>query len=275
MHTADTQKGGAHGLAPVFCSLALTAALSQGCVTSKTAQRDDAGRTAPPPALAIDQEGNAIFGGTYSGDLPIARGLPGVAPSQKRRGYVVKHAGGAAVWAAFFDGDGRQQVTSVTTDAGGNVFVAGIFSREVSLEGDVIKNEGGPEPQMGFFAAKLDPQGKKIWLRPLARVALAERIQITIGGTPPRQLLAVTFYRGSLRLDGQPSVWDRSKPGEMSALSFGIDGRDGPGRVLFSSAQNTYEECVEYACAAYPKCENNWTEACWAFHTCCMSPPKF
>lgn len=273
MHTGDTRKRAAHGLAPVLCSLALTAALSQGCVTTKTAQRDDAGRTAPPPALAIDREGNAIVGGTEHGDLPI-EGLPAAAPGSKQRGYVIKHAGGAAKWAAIFDGDGRQRVMSLATDDTNNVLVAGIFSREVSLEGEVLRNVGGTEPQMGFFAAKLDPQGRKIFLRRLARVALAERIQITIGANS-KQFLALAFYRGSLSLDGQPSVWDRSKPGALSALSFTTEGTEMPGRVLFTLAQNSHAGCVQYACRKYSDCcvDGKWSGICWAFHECCMSPP--
>jgi len=68
---------------------------------------------------------------------------------------------GQPLWHILFEGSGHKKVTSMTSDLAGNIYLSGIFSKELKTDGFSLNTEGDDD----VFIAKLSPQGKCLWLK--------------------------------------------------------------------------------------------------------------
>lgn len=113
-------------------------------------------------AMTIDSHDNLYIAGTYDDYLGFASGFA-----------VLKYdTGGKLVWTAYYDGDGSTSApvslpTAITTDAAGNVYVAG--------------TSRGADNSFDYATVKYDVDGHQLW---------AKRLQGAAGGTDVPTALA-------------------------------------------------------------------------------------
>ena len=112
-------------------------------------------------AMAVDNEGNSIVTGSFTKDLEFAASyLEPVANSA----FIAKYdKAGAKKWAAGLAG--AATVTTVATDADGNVYAAGVFADQVAIKdasGETkatITGMADNVKQVSGFIVKYDKQG--------------------------------------------------------------------------------------------------------------------
>ena len=123
-----------------------------------TAEAKDLTRAA---AMAVDNEGNSIVTGSFTKDLEFAASyLEPVANSA----FIAKYdKAGAKKWAAGLAG--AATVTTVATDADGNVYAAGVFADQVAIKdasGETkatITGMADKVDKVSGFIVKYDKQG--------------------------------------------------------------------------------------------------------------------
>ena len=111
-------------------------------------------------AMAIDNEGNSIVTGSFDKELWFGQSyLEPIATSA----FIAKYdKGGTEQWAASLQG--AATVTTVTTDAEGNVYAAGVFADVVKIIDSescsvIINGMEGQTEQVSGFIVKFDKNG--------------------------------------------------------------------------------------------------------------------
>lgn len=108
--------------------------------------------------VAIDPWGNIILAGTYDGTLKIdQQQLIGAGMGDV---FVAKFdAEGGTLWSRSFGDASEQLVTSLATDAAGNIIMAGTFKGTINFGNGGLISAG----ERDFFLAKLDTFGNLMW----------------------------------------------------------------------------------------------------------------
>lgn len=180
-------------------------------------------------SVAPDRRGGAFVAGGFreslllrSGERLVARG-----PSD---GMLVRYsADGEPLWARAVGGEGDDWLVDASTDARGNVYLAGVVQGAVDLDSD-----GRPDANVGasrgLLVASWDPEGKLRWVR----VSRSEREVMAGGGsgalavTPEGEVHVAAHYLGAdVDLDGDGRV-DLPAPGKGGApllARFDSDGK--------------------------------------------------
>lgn len=167
-------------------------------------------------AMAVDNEGNSIVTGSFTKDLEFADSyLEPVANSA----FIAKYdKAGAKKWAAGLAG--AATVTTVATDADGNVYAAGVFADQVAIKdasGETkatITGMSDNVKQVSGFIVKYDKQGayvasKTILAENDAKIAALDEIgmlspfftakKLVVDGN---KLYLSASYKGNVALDG-------------------------------------------------------------------------
>lgn len=167
-------------------------------------------------AMAVDNEGNSIVTGSFTKDLEFAASyLEPVAKSA----FIAKYdKAGAKKWAAGLAG--AATVTTVATDADGNVYAAGVFADQVAIKdasGETkatITGMADNVKQVSGFIVKYDKQGayvasKTILAENDAKIAALDEIgmlspfftakKLVVDGN---KLYLSASYKGNVALDG-------------------------------------------------------------------------
>ena len=95
--------------------------------------------------------------------------------------FITKHsASGNFLWVQQLGGNGMERVSSVSIDAGGNIFIAGFFEGNFFFGGNTYTSVG----QEDVFIAKLDPGGNPIWFVQEGGAAsdLAYAVKVDVNG---------------------------------------------------------------------------------------------
>ncbi|WP_437720129.1 YncE family protein [Sorangium sp. So ce861] len=159
---------------------------------------------------------------------------------------------GQASWALAFPANAAAAVA--TTDAAGNIYLAGSFSDFIDLGGRRLTSSSATDPDL--FVAKLDRQGEVVWARQfgetgdiyapygiasagddgVAFFGLVERFPIDFGGGPITSDRAGSYV---VRLDGAGGhVWQQFYADDyLSDLFF-----DRSGNIVVSSALGSAPE---------------------------------
>ena len=120
-------------------------------------------------SIAVDGAGNAWITGTvYSTDLPVTPGAlqPNLKGTQNAFVLKLNATGSHVLFATYLGGTGLVTPTSLTKDAGGNAYVAGITgSTDFPVtpgvfQADAGRNLDGPNAS---FVTKFDPSGKLVY----------------------------------------------------------------------------------------------------------------
>lgn len=178
-----------------------------------TAEAKDLTRAA---AMAVDNEGNSIVTGSFTKDLEFAASyLEPVANSA----FIAKYdKAGAKKWAAGLAG--AATVTTVATDAEGNVYAAGVFADNVAIKdanGDTkatITGMADKLDKVSGFIVKYDKQGayvasKTILAESDAEIAALDMIGVLSPSFTAKKLVVdgnklylSASYKGNVALDG-------------------------------------------------------------------------
>lgn len=150
-----------------------------------------------PQDLTIDASNNIITTGYYAGVAADAVSFDGITANGygsafHYTGYVCKHnSAGTVLWAQRFGSggttqDGNVQGICVSTDASGNVYVAGNFSRDCRFGGSLTTNTGGTVLSSVYgddgFIAKYSSAGVFQWVKQIASSTTAPQGSESVKG---------------------------------------------------------------------------------------------
>lgn len=173
-------------------------------------------------AMAVDNEGNSIVTGSFTKNLEFAASyLEPVANSA----FIAKYdKAGAKKWAAGLAG--AATVTTVATDADGNVYAAGVFADQVAIKdvsGDTkatITGMADKVDKVSGFIVKYDKQGAYVASKTILAESDAEiAAQDMIG------LLSPSFTAKKLVVDGNKLYLSASYKGNVALDGVTLKGK--------------------------------------------------
>lgn len=184
-----------------------------------TAEAKDLTRAA---AMAVDNEGNSIVTGSFTKDLEFAASyLEPVANSA----FIAKYdKAGAKKWAAGLAG--AATVTTVTTDADGNVYAAGVFADQVAIKdasGETkatITGMADKVDKVSGFLVKYDKQGAYVASKTILAESDAEIAALDVIG-----VLSPSFIVKKLVVDGNKLYLSASYKGNVALDGVTLQGK--------------------------------------------------
>jgi gliding motility-associated-like protein len=111
--------------------------------------------------------------------------------------FLTKHsASGNFLWVKQLGGGGMERATSVSIDAGGNIFITGFFEGNFVFDGITYSSIG----QEDVFVAKLDPAGNPLWFVQEGGAAsdLAHSVKVDVNG----DVIVTGQFRGTADFGG-------------------------------------------------------------------------
>jgi hypothetical protein len=114
-------------------------------------------------AITLDASGNIYITGFFTNSSPVFGTFTLTNPTASKDVFVVKYnSTGTVMWAKNFGGTADDFPYSITTDASGNVYVAGYFgSPGITIGTTTLTNTGVED----MFLAKYDAGGNAQWAR--------------------------------------------------------------------------------------------------------------
>lgn len=184
-----------------------------------TAEAKDLTRAA---AMAVDNEGNSIVTGSFTKDLEFAASyLEPVANSA----FIAKYdKAGAKKWAAGLAG--AATVTTVATDADGNVYAAGVFADQVAIKdasGETkatITGMADKVDKVSGFIVKYDKQGAYVASKTILAESDAEIAALDVIG-----VLSPSFTAKKLVVDGNKLYLSASYKGNVALDGVTLKGK--------------------------------------------------
>lgn len=184
-----------------------------------TAEAKDLTRAA---AMAVDNEGNSIVTGSFTKDLEFADSyLEPVANSA----FIAKYdKAGAKKWAAGLAG--AATVTTVATDADGNVYAAGVFADQVAIKdasGETkatITGMADKVDKVSGFIVKYDKQGAYVASKTILAESDAEMAALDVIG-----VLSPSFTAKKLVVDGNKLYLSASYKGNVALDGVTLKGK--------------------------------------------------
>lgn len=173
-------------------------------------------------AMAVDNEGNSIVTGSFTKDLEFADSyLEPVANSA----FIAKYdKAGAKKWAAGLAG--AATVTTVATDADGNVYAAGVFADQVAIKdasGETkatITGMADKVDKVSGFIVKYDKQGAYVASKTILAESDAEIAALDMIG-----LLNPSFTAKKLVVDGNKLYLSASYKGNVTLDGVTLQGK--------------------------------------------------
>lgn len=173
-------------------------------------------------AMAVDNEGNSIVTGSFTKDLEFADSyLESVANSA----FIAKYdKAGAKKWAAGLAG--AATVTTVATDADGNVYAAGVFADQVAIKdasGETkatITGMADKVDKVSGFIVKYDKQGAYV----ASKTILAES-DAEIAAKDEIGVLSPSFTAKKLVVDGNKLYLSASYKGNVALEGVTLKGK--------------------------------------------------
>ena len=193
-------------------------------------------------AMTIDNEGNSIVTGTYTKDIEFANSyLEPIATSA----FIAKYdKAGNKKWAAGLKG--AATITTITNDAEGNVYAAGVFADKVAIlnakgeEKENITGMADQKAQVSGFIVKYNKEGEYV----ASKVVIPEQVRNDEGyGDPnpnfiPSKLIASNgkvYLAASFQ--GNVKINDLALVGQYGSL-YGIYTWDVPTFAIVSLSDN-------------------------------------
>lgn len=173
-------------------------------------------------AMAVDNEGNSIVTGSFTKNLEFADSyLEPVANSA----FIAKYdKAGAKKWAAGLAG--AATITTVATDADGNVYAAGVFADQVAIKdasGETkatITGMADNVKQVSGFIVKYDKQGTYVASKTILAESDAEIAALDMIG-----LLNPSFTAKKLVVDGNKLYLSASYKGNVALDGVTLQGK--------------------------------------------------
>ncbi len=120
------------------------------------------------PSIITDEFGNVIVAGTFAGtvDFDPETGTANLTSTGGRDVFVMKTStDGSFLWAKSFGGTLSEDCSSISVDASGNIYLAGVFTGIVDFDpgSETLPLEASGVSSM--FLQKLDSSGNLIWAK--------------------------------------------------------------------------------------------------------------
>lgn len=114
-----------------------------------------------PYAIHVDNKNNIIVAGRFS-SLSITFGTTTLLQAGSMDVFIVKYnASGEIMWAKGAGGGTNDEAYALSSDAKGNIYMAGYFSQPANFGSIKLTADG----QSDMFLAKYDPEGNIIWAK--------------------------------------------------------------------------------------------------------------
>jgi hypothetical protein len=111
-------------------------------------------------SIALDKDDNVLVSGVAGAVMDFGDGVKFM--NEKSGMYLAKYTNeGQLLWAESAVGGGEAQ--GIGTDADGNIFIGGFFTKLISF--DEITINSNTEDRSDAFVAKYSPDGKVVWVR--------------------------------------------------------------------------------------------------------------
>jgi hypothetical protein len=129
-------------------------------------------------SVTVDASGNVIITGNFYGAVDFGGGTLTSAGSNDI--FVAKFApDGAHLWSKGFGSTGPQSGRGVSTDASGNVIVAGRFAGTLDFGGGTLTSGGSDD----VFVAKFTPDGTHLWSKRFGDASAQYATDVTVDGS--------------------------------------------------------------------------------------------
>jgi hypothetical protein len=146
------------------------------------------------PAVTTTASGATTSVGSTSSTTGTTTGSPPTTSSTGGGG----EGGGPVVWSVRAGDSGVQIGQSITSDASGNVLVAGDFEGGLDLGGGLLTSAGDRD----VFVVKLDPDGHHSWSKRFGDHL--DQVAVSIAADASGNVLVAGSFRGSIDLGGGP-----------------------------------------------------------------------
>jgi hypothetical protein len=162
-----------------------------------------------PPSVGVDGAGNITLAGSFSGQLDFGSGLLTSAANDEDVFVARLDPTGATLWSKKVgDATGYQECNAATSDAAGNMYLAGSYEGTMDNLGIVLPTSAGANDA---YVAKLDSSGNAVWAR-AGGDASSQSVQ-ALALTPTGDVIAAgTFY----------GTWSFSGGGTTFANTLGL-----------------------------------------------------
>jgi len=178
------------------------------------------GDAASANAVASDDRGGIVMGGSFQGSCDFGRGL--MRASGGPDGFVAKYsdANGTSQWVAQIGGQGAAtSVASVAVDSVGDVYAAGSFNLTVSFSGAPLTSAGGTD---GFLAKYSGASGGLVWYMRLGGASADKVYAVAVDGND--DVIVTGYFTGSASF-GAAAVTSAGASDIFLAKYSGDDGR--------------------------------------------------
>jgi hypothetical protein len=162
--------------------------------------------------VALDPGGDLFFAGDFSGAVDFGDGP--LASAGGMDIFVAKlTASGSPIWGKRF-GDGlEQRVTSISSDATGNVVLTGYFQGDLDFGNGKLSSAGGKD----IFIAKLSPSGDPLWSRRAGDASL-EQTGSSVAVDNAGNVIGTGRFEGTMDFGGGPLVCQGTSNGFVVKL---------------------------------------------------------
>ena len=148
-----------------------------------------------PSGVAVDDAGNVVLVGSFSGSVDFGGGPLKSAGTVDV--FIAKlDAGGAHLWSKSFGDVGPQFANSVAVDGAGNAVVVGHFSGSVDFGGGPLVGTGSDDA----FIAKLDAGGAHLWSKRFGDGDVQKATGVAVDGAG--NVVLVGSFSGSVDFGG-------------------------------------------------------------------------
>jgi hypothetical protein len=151
-------------------------------------------------AVALDPGGDIFLGGDFAGSIDFGDGP--LASAGGMDIFVAKlSASGSPIWGKRFGDAAEQRVTSLSSDATGNVLLTGYFQGNLDFGKGPLTSGGGKD----IFLAKLSPAGDPLWTKRAGDAGLEQTgssIAVDLAGN----VVTTGRFDGSVDFGGGPLV---------------------------------------------------------------------
>ena len=170
------------------------------------------GQSTSEPSLEEDFEYTSPSGEDFQGAITTRRNAL----------YVTRYDQGFVRWVSEIYPDTLADISSITSDSMGNIYIGGYFSREIDFgQGNVLTSEGGRFHD--GFVAKYSPDGIIQWASVIDSTNFTAILDIVVDEND--QVYAVGSFQGSLMVDDQIALQTTDDRDNMGMIfSFAPDG---------------------------------------------------
>lgn len=158
-----------------------------------------------PGDVCIDSNGNIINVGVFNGvaDVQAGPGLLNLVSNGDQDIFIIKYnTDGVILWAKSIGQSDADYVKGVTTDANGNIFVAGSFVNTLDLNPDAPVNNFTSSGSQDAFVLKLDANGNYIWAKTFGSSSYESPQSIVLSATG--EIFITGVYTGASDMDPGP-----------------------------------------------------------------------